>query len=64
MHKLSPKMITALICTEPGDIMKPGSTRAALMRRGLVFNRSDWPNRFGVLSPAGESLRLELKEVR
>lgn len=66
MHKLSPKMTTALICTKPGDLMKPGPTRAALMRRGLVFNRTDWPRPFGHLSPAGERLRLTLviKEVR
>lgn len=55
--KLTAKMLTALECTEPGDIMKPGPTRAALMRRGLVFSRSSRPDRFGRLSPNGERLR-------
>ena len=55
--KLTPKMLTALECTEPGDIMKPGPTRAALMRRGLVLSRSSWPDRFGQLSSNGERLR-------
>ncbi len=59
--KLSPSMKTALMCTEPGDIMKGGPTRAALMRRGLVFRRESRPDRFGRLSPNGERARDSLR---
>lgn len=58
--KLSSKMMTALECTEPGDLMKPGPTRAALMRRGLVFRRESRPDRLGRLTPNGERLRVQI----
>ena len=59
--KLSPAMRTALMCTEPADLMKPGGTRAALMRRNLVHSRKSRPDRFGRLAPAGLAVRAALR---
>jgi hypothetical protein len=58
--KLSPAMIRALEVTGLDDIMAGGPTRAALMRRGLVFKR-DGHSRFGYLTGAGRELAAELQ---
>ena len=60
---LSPAMIHALEVTGLDDIMAPGPTRAALMRRGLVFKR-DGNHRFGYLTKAGRELAAELQQAR
>jgi hypothetical protein len=60
--KLSTAMKTAIRCTEPGWMMKPGPTRRALVSRGLVHNNVQsvpGPQR-SRLTPEGERLRLEL----
>lgn len=43
--------------TPPGAVMKPGPTRAALLRRGLLFGQ-DRGLDFGKLTPVGEAVRL------
>lgn len=57
-------MIKALINTDPDDIMAAGPTRAALMRRGLVYARKSRVDRFGYLTPAGKELAAKLRAER
>jgi hypothetical protein len=57
---LSRAMIRALEVTGLDDIMAPGPTRAALMRRGLVFKR-DGNARFGYFTRAGRELAADLQ---
>lgn len=61
--KLSPKMIHALEVTGLDDIMQGGPTRAALMRRGLVFKR-EGRSRFGYFTEAGRELAAELQRAK
>lgn len=61
--RLSPKMIRALEVTGLDDIMAPGPTRAALMRRGLVFKR-EGNGRFGYFTDAGREIAAELQRAR
>lgn len=65
MEKLSTAMLTAIRCTEPGDMMKPGPTRRALVSRRLVYNNvSSIPGQLrSRLTPAGEQLRQQLREA-
>lgn len=60
--RLSEAMRTAIRCTEPGWVMKPGPTRRALVARRLVHNNV--PSVPGPLrsrlTPEGERLRLEM----
>lgn len=59
--KLSPAMIHALEVTGLDDIMVGGPTRAALVRRGLVFNRENRGRRFGYFTDAGRELAAEFR---
>jgi hypothetical protein len=61
---LSPAMKRALMYTDPLDLMKPGPTRAALMRRGLVSKREPRPGRFGYLTPDGVKARAFLRAAK
>lgn len=58
--KLSPAMIRALKFTGLDDIMAGGPTRAALMRRGLVFKR-EGTDRFGYFTHKGRALAAEIQ---
>jgi hypothetical protein len=59
--KLSPAMRQALMRTNPGEPMRPGPTRAALMRRGLVWkDRETIPTAWGTLTPKGAEVREAL----
>lgn len=60
--KLTAKMVTALTCTEPGDLMKGGPTRAALIRRGLVCKMSRLNGMAGRFTPDGLKVRAALLE--
>jgi hypothetical protein len=53
-------MIHALEVTGLDDIMSGGPTRAALMRRGLVFNRKGG-DRFGYFTQAGRVLAAAMQ---
>lgn len=53
-------MVHALKVTGLDDIMAGGPTRAALMRRGLVFKR-EGSGRFGFFTEAGRALAAELQ---
>mgnify|MGYP003391213009 CR=1 FL=1 len=61
--KLSPAMKTALMCMEPGYMMKPGPTRRALVSRRLVHNTvASVPGQLrSRLTPAGEAVRAQLR---
>ena len=61
--KLSPAMIHALEVTGLDDIMQGGPTRAALMRRGLVFKR-DGLGEFGYFTKAGRALAADLQGAK
>jgi hypothetical protein len=58
--KLSGAMIHALEVTGLDDIMAGGPTRAALMRRGLVFKR-EGSGRFGHFTEAGRALAADMQ---
>lgn len=58
MEKLSENMKRALMFTEPGDLMKGGPTRAALIRRGLVYSMDR--SRGGQLTQDGLDARADL----
>jgi len=60
---LSPAMIHALEVTGLDDIMQRGPTRAALMRRGLVYG-GDQRGRFGYLTEAGRTLAADLQDAK
>lgn len=57
---LTPAMAEAIKNTEPGDLMKGGPTRAALIRRGLVHPMDYYPGRQGVLTETGLQARAKL----
>lgn len=60
---LTPAMIDAIKNTEPGDLMKGGPTRAALIRRGLVHPMdTEGDRRYlrGCLTAEGKALRVKL----
>lgn len=59
--KLTPKMIEALKFTAPGDLMAAGPTRAALIRRALVYRMDATMG--GKLTPAGIAARANLLEA-
>ena len=61
--RLSEAMRTALMCTEPGDLMKPGPTRRALVARRLVHNTvaSVPGNLRSRLTAEGERARAHLR---
>lgn len=61
--KLSPAMVKALEVTGLDDIMAGGPTRAALMRRGLVYKR-EGSGRFGYFTNAGRELAAGLQAKR
>lgn len=61
-YRLSDRMAHRLIFTEPGDLMMPGPTRAALMRRGLVHNMESKDAM--KLTGRGVGIRRQLRAVR
>ena len=63
-YKLSKAMLTAIECTEPTYVMKPGPTRRALVSRRLVFNNVNsvpGPQR-SRLTPEGERIHRLLRQ--
>lgn len=61
-EKLSPAMIHLMKTTGLDDFITPGPTRAALMRRGLVFKRES-SARFGYFTEAGRDMAAKLQHA-
>lgn len=57
IKKLSEPMKALLISSRPGERVAHGPTRAALMRRGLVYRLGSGSQSAGMLTPEGEVAR-------
>ncbi len=56
---LTPAMVELVKDTEPGQVAKPGSTRTALIRRGMVHPRES-AGMFGTLTDSGLQARAKM----